>query len=645
MGNQIRGGKHGAAWALIALIAGLQIGCPGPTTMPPGNNNGNDNGNEPPPARTVPVTVDGMGDVDQSADGDIVTLTATPADGWEFVGWTGSMNSTDNPLTITADDSTTLTAQFMERSEPPPMPDADGDDVPDLQDECDETPTGAEVDERGCSAEQRDADGDRVIDDNDDCPGTPNGANVDENGCAPSQRDTDGDSVRDSIDQCEGTPPGTNVDALGCPSEDPDSDGDDVPNAEDDCPGTPEGEAVNEAGCSESQLDDDNDNVSNDRDLCANTAAGAMVNADGCSTTQRDTDGDTVLDANDQCPGTPAGRAVDATGCPLAAPPGGGPGGGNPDPPDENVCGRTSNGDCFNSHGTPGCNNEACCAMVCAEDAFCCDLEGQWDNLCAQTAVRVCEGGGNASNDSCSTPLPVMDGQTTFSNLGATTDGPDDGGTCSSFDIAADVWFCYRASCNGFATISLCGSQYDTAMSVYQGCACPEQGAGALGCSDDDCGFGLESRSVVPVTAGSEYLIRVGGFPGNNMHGTGTLTIACAPEPGTIGIACVAGAGDCFGSHANPGCENVSCCTTVCEMDPFCCDVEWDDFCSREANGLCEGGSGFTACTNATNVCNATSGSPGCSNQPCCESVCTGDPFCCLVEWDSMCVNRAASCP
>jgi OOP family OmpA-OmpF porin len=62
--------------------------------------------------------------------------------------------------------------------------------------------------------EGRDSDGDGVPDIKDDCPNTPRGATVDARGCP---HDSDGDGVWDGIDQCPNTPRGTEVDAKGCP--------------------------------------------------------------------------------------------------------------------------------------------------------------------------------------------------------------------------------------------------------------------------------------------------------------------------------------------------------------------------------------------------------------------------------------------
>ena len=44
-------------------------------------------------------------------------------------------------------------------------------------------------------------------------------------------------------------------------------------------------------------------------------------------------------------------------------------------------------------------------------------------------------------------------------------------------------------------------------------------------------------------------------------------------------------AGNCFEANGTPGCNNLECCESVCEIDPFCCDVEWDALCFEAAAG------------------------------------------------------------
>ena len=47
------------------------------------------------------------------------------------------------------------------------------------------------------------------------------------------------------------------------------------------------------------------------------------------------------------------------------------------------------------------------------------------------------------------------------------------------------------------------------------------------------------------------------------------------------------GAGDCCAVNGSVGCDDVSCCTTVCMADPFCCEMNWDGLCVSEAGDLC----------------------------------------------------------
>ena len=46
------------------------------------------------------------------------------------------------------------------------------------------------------------------------------------------------------------------------------------------------------------------------------------------------------------------------------------------------------NGDCCSANNTAGCEDEVCCAAVCAIDNFCCAVD--WDNVCAAEAQNLC---------------------------------------------------------------------------------------------------------------------------------------------------------------------------------------------------------------------------------------------------------------
>lgn len=151
-----------------------------------------------------------------------------------------------------------------------------------------------------------DTDKDGVSDLNDKCNDTPEGIEVDKNGCP---KDSDGDGVPDYMDQCHDSLTGKKVDAKGCPL---DSDGDGVPDYKDQCHNPNSGALVDEFGC---PSDVDGDGVPDYLDKCNLTPIGAPVDANGCP---KDSDKDGVPDYLDKCPDTPLDTKVDENGCSVA---------------------------------------------------------------------------------------------------------------------------------------------------------------------------------------------------------------------------------------------------------------------------------------------------------------------------------------
>jgi uncharacterized repeat protein (TIGR02543 family) len=82
------------------------------------------------------TSVQGQGSIDVSpegspyADGTVVTLTAIPAAGYIFAGWSGNASGTDTPLTLTMNGSKSITAIFTEKSDS-----GDSDDSGDSSDD------------------------------------------------------------------------------------------------------------------------------------------------------------------------------------------------------------------------------------------------------------------------------------------------------------------------------------------------------------------------------------------------------------------------------------------------------------------------------------------------------------------------------
>jgi hypothetical protein len=108
-----------------------------------------------------------------------------------------------------------------------------------------------------------------------------------------------------------------------------------------------------------------------------------------------------------------------------------------------------------------------------------------------------------------------------FTNLGATTDGLE-AATCFNWNtqVGSDVWFSWIAPGGGDVKVSLCGSDYDTRLAIYDDQPCPPV-SDPVSCNDDAC-WG-QSELTFTAVAGKKYLIRIGGWFG--LQGTGVLNI------------------------------------------------------------------------------------------------------------------------
>jgi uncharacterized repeat protein (TIGR02543 family) len=73
---------------------------------------------DPPTTYTLTVNTSGQGTVTRNPNqanynaGSTVTLTATPASGWSFSGWSGDASGSTNPLQVTMDGNKTITANY-----------------------------------------------------------------------------------------------------------------------------------------------------------------------------------------------------------------------------------------------------------------------------------------------------------------------------------------------------------------------------------------------------------------------------------------------------------------------------------------------------------------------------------------------------
>lgn len=132
---------------------------------------------------------------------------------------------------------------------------------------------------------------------------------------------------------------------------------------------------------------------------------------------------------------------------------------------------------------------------------------------------------GATASDTCVDAQPVGPGIIyTGTTSGASSDGDT---TCGASASSPDVWYSYTPGMDGTLTVSLCGSSYDTVLSIHSGC--PGTGANTVVCNDDVCG--LQSEASTPVTAFETYLIRVSGFSSS----AGTFQMALAGPDSAYG--------------------------------------------------------------------------------------------------------------
>lgn len=130
-----------------------------------------------------------------------------------------------------------------------------------------------------------------------------------------------------------------------------------------------------------------------------------------------------------------------------------------------------------------------------------------------------------AGGASCETAQPIGNGTFDGDTFGATNDGS---ASCGASSGSPDVWFVYTPTSDCILQLAMCGSGYDTVLSVHSGC--PGDESNQLECNDDSCG--LSSRVSLLVQTGVPQYIRVAGFEGAT--GVFTLTANCS-EPGAPG--------------------------------------------------------------------------------------------------------------
>jgi hypothetical protein len=109
---------------------------------------------------------------------------------------------------------------------------------------------------------------------------------------------------------------------------------------------------------------------------------------------------------------------------------------------------------------------------------------------------------------------------------------------------------------------------------------------------------------------------------------------------GAASDAAVPSGNDCCTPSSSGGCIDSTIQACVCEGDAFCCTVEYDALCARQATSRC----GLDCDARPpTSDCCSPSDVPGCTQPPTLACICDIDPFCCVFRFDPSCVNLAVA--
>ena len=334
---------------------------------------------------------------------------------------------------------------------------------------------------------------------------------------------------------------------------------------------------------------------------------------------------------------------------------------GAPNAPSEAgfFCGSATVGICSKARATPYCSDRDCCEYVCSVLPTCCTLA--WDQACVDLAADSCGGCGLPGTGGCFTEH----GSPYCSSPGCCEE------VCARNPLCCTVaWDAGCVAIAGSVCVS-CGS--DALPGCFQvgttGCCDNAACCSAVCIVDPPCCTTLWDQSCVEEASLICQELDCGSLSAGDCcltHGSAYCRDAkccesvCQLDPFCcevvwdiqcvdgvlqfcLEVACPCGTGGggggCFDVHEVPGCASLACCNSVCNSDPFCCGVTWDASCVAAAETFCAQN---PACKGATGSCLIEHAEPGCSDPACCDKVCAADPFCCAVEWDAGCVKEVS---
>jgi hypothetical protein len=258
--------------------------------------------------------------------------------------------------------------------------------------------------------------------------------------------------------------------------------------------------------------------------------------------------------------------------------------------------------------------------------------------VCAE-GVTACEDGELRCTSIKVSEAEICDGLDNDCDGTVDNDDPDAGRACETGEqgaCAAGTTACTdgRVLCLGNvgSTTEVCdGVDNDCDGDVDDG----NPGGGAT------CGTGLPgvcSPGTLACTGGTLVCVQTTSASANDLCGD-ELDNDC---DGAIDEDCGCAHDVCVtGPALVGGCDPAGCAAQVCAVDPFCCANTWDSVCVGlvgEACGtVCQGSCTHSPCANGQALV------PGCDPAGCVSTICGIDPFCCNTSWDTLCVGRVAS--
>ncbi|MHC5061025.1 MAG: PASTA domain-containing protein [Planctomycetota bacterium] len=171
---------------------------------------------------------------------------------------------------------------------------------------------------------------------------------------------------------------------------------------------------------------------------------------------------------------------------------------------------------CNDDFGHPDIDSQV--ALYMTDSTTCLIRVAGYDGQTGAFTLSVDDNPPGLDNDLCLNAIPIEPDEVYYGTTSTAT-GPDLSGCSFNDDI--DVWHTFTPQTNVSAEISLCDSDFDTTLMIYDTC----EGGTSLISNDDSCG--LQSRIDVDLSTGRSYLIRVAGYDGET--GDYTLTIDTDP--------------------------------------------------------------------------------------------------------------------